>query len=517
MLFFYQRLVNAAKNLKCVNFTLQEEDSSCHNLEIHQSQILPQEHQSSNTSFANYNLQDALDASLEALAAISCRSNSPQNSDSNDVHNGFVSSQQLQQQPQQHLTTITTTTTYLVNNSSLESFSQSPYTALSSSSVIQSHSPPPGSIANQQDLINSNLDLFKQEFNQTQYVTVGSLSPPHANYMVKSEFDEFAQSQYNDSTSSSSTTTSTTPTPFPIETYSTLKCVSPSPPSPPTTSSAPATSFLRQALLASTTALAKMRTSMTCSVANIKTEQEMNFGSQGANNNSSQNGEFSSPAPAVHQDEPFANIEAPTDMDYLDIDTLVNNAVERHQAGLTNTHQQQQQSHQQMMDDTSLLSPSPMQTVPENECLGSNLMQMDQSVFQTSMMDTSKPLITVNNSPFTVSLPTEPLSRSQIAISQLNSGSSPSSLLGHHGGCHPSNTVAIVPQSTIIQLPSANMKVEVEVLDHIFRQENSLINGSLSHQRHASAPATSLTLQPGNSLPPRAPGKLGNAKNYRYI
>jgi hypothetical protein len=60
------------------------------------------------------------------------------------------------------------------------------------------------------------------------------------------------------------------------------------------------------------------------------------------------------------------------------------------------------------------------------------------------------------------------------------------------------------------------MKVEVEVLDHIFRQENSLINGTLSHQRHASAPTASMTLQPGSSLPPRGPGKLGNAKNYRY-
>ena len=145
-----------------------------------------------------------------------------------------------------------------------------------------------------------------------------------------------------------------------------------------------------------------------------------------------------------------------------------------------------------------------------------NLMQIDQNVFQSNMMDTSKSSVPVNSSPFTVSLPTEPLSRSQIAISQLNSATSPSSLLGHHGSCHPSNTVAIVPQSTIIQLPSANMKVEVEVLDHIFRQENCLINGTLLHQRHASAPAASLALHPGSSLPPRGPGKLGNAKNYRY-
>ena len=98
-----------------------------------------------------------------------------------------------------------------------------------------------------------------------------------------------------------------------------------------------------------------MRTSMTCTVANsTKAEQaDMAFG--GSSNNSQQNnnnsssqlmgGSFNPIVPGVHQDEPFANIEAPTDMDYLDIDTLVNNAVERHQAGLPN-HQQQQQHHQ---------------------------------------------------------------------------------------------------------------------------------------------------------------------------
>lgn len=31
----------------------------------------------------------------------------------------------------------------------------------------------------------------------------------------------------------------------------------------------------------------------------------------------------------IVQDEPFANIDAPTDMDFLDIDTLVNDAMER--------------------------------------------------------------------------------------------------------------------------------------------------------------------------------------------
>jgi hypothetical protein len=87
--------------------------------------------------------------------------------------------------------------------------------------------------------------------------------------------------------------------------------------------------------------------------------------------------------------------------------------------------------------------------------------------------------------------------RSQIDLSQLNP-SAQNSILG-------GNTVAIVPQSTIIQLPSANMKVEVEVLGHIFRQENALINGTSQHQRHQSAPN-------GNTY---QRSKFGGAKNAR--
>ena len=61
--------------------------------------------------------------------------------------------------------------------------------------------------------------------------------------------------------------------------------------------------------------------------------------------------------------------------------------------------------------------------------------------------------------PITVSLPTEPLSRSVIAET------SPTSLAPLL-----SNTVAIVPQSSVIQLPGTanNLKVEMEVLDPLF-------------------------------------------------
>jgi hypothetical protein len=61
----------------------------------------------------------------------------------------------------------------------------------------------------------------------------------------------------------------------------------------------------------------------------------------------------------VGQDEPFANIDAPTDMDYLDIDTLVNDAMER-QKHLPQRHLveqlQQRMDHQVTDVRLSLLS-----------------------------------------------------------------------------------------------------------------------------------------------------------------
>ena len=35
------------------------------------------------------------------------------------------------------------------------------------------------------------------------------------------------------------------------------------------------------------------------------------------------------------------------------------------------------------------------------------------------------------------------------------------------------DTVAIVPQSTVLHLPSSNIKVEMEVLDHLFKKTNN--------------------------------------------
>ena len=460
-------------------------NSSCHSSQLvdnsacqqQQQQQQQQLHQDTTSCVSYSNLQEALDASLEALASISCRSTSPPSStDPIDLHNEFMPVEQ-----QQQLTAVPAN--QYLSNTPLVSYDQSHYA--DTPAAIQSSESSPGSIS-PPDLIHSGLDLFKQEFSQNQFEPV----PVDSNeFISKQEFDEFAQSQFSDP----STTATSAPT-FQAETFTTMKTMTPPPPSPQP-SSAPSTSFLRQALLASTQAFSKMRTSLTSSLATIKPEQQQdllfNPGQSPGNSNGGQI--LQSFTSSATLDEPFANIEAPTDMEYLDIDTLVNNAVERHQAGLPNQQQQttveriqHQQQHVLVNDRTtsSLNSATPPLSVLPN---GDSLMQLDQVQFQ---MDSSKPLAT----PFNVSLPTEPLSRSQIDLSQLNSNSQ-GSLLGV-------NAVAIVPQSTIIQLPTANMKVEVEVLGHIFRQENG---PGTQHQRHQSAPN-------GNSIPR---SKLGGAKNVR--
>jgi len=117
-----------------------------------------------------------------------------------------------------------------------------------------------------------------------------------------------------------------------------------------------------------------------------------------------------------------------------------------------------------------------MATVPEHSIL--NTRTSTNGKVRKSELDekSRKNPLNVSSVPFSVSLPTEPLARSQVELS------SQTSLMG--------NTVAIVPQSTIIQLPNANLKVEVEVLGDVFQRQNALISGSTAHQRHQSAPST---------------------------
>ena len=143
-------------------------------------------------------------------------------------------------------------------------------------------------------------------------------------------------------------------------------------------------------------------------------------------------------------DEPFANIAAPSDTDYLDIDMLVNMAMEKHEQGDSSMPNGQQQ-----------LPPPPSYDVavanlrqPEGQLPAQSSPGVQQAACSNA---SSQAPFNANPTPMTISLPTEPLSRSQIANATANTSSS----------------VAIVPQSTVIQLPagSANLKVEMEVLD----------------------------------------------------
>ncbi len=166
------------------------------------------------------------------------------------------------------------------------------------------------------------------------------------------------------------------------------------------------TSFLRQALMSNTKGLRTLRNSIASSSApqpapqmsHAKSESDLVSMANSAN------------ASSHNHDEPFANIAAPTDVDYLDIDKLVNSAVEKH----TN-------------------SPPP----PADASIPPTTSSIDYD--RASSLDES----------LQIALPTRPLSRAAVAR-QVSTSSS----------------VAIVPQNTVLQLPNNNMKVQMEVLGH---------------------------------------------------
>jgi hypothetical protein len=165
------------------------------------------------------------------------------------------------------------------------------------------------------------------------------------------------------------------------------------------------TSFLRQALLATSQSFSRLRHSSTTTTPPVKLSGT--------------------------EELPFANIDtSSSEMDCLDIDMLVNNAVERHHGGVSTTS-----------------------TGSETRINSHNNNNNNNN----------------NKQPITVSLPTEPLSRSLIAKT------SPSSLL--------QNTVAIVPQTSVIQLPgSNNLKVEMEVLDPVFNGFSASFSAAIKRQ-----------------------------------
>ena len=156
------------------------------------------------------------------------------------------------------------------------------------------------------------------------------------------------------------------------------------------TSSNNAVSFLRQALLAtSSQSFSRLRHSSTGTLSTVKTSTTPNA----ITDIKSDHGALEPP-----EDAPFANIDT-AGMDCLDIDSLVKNHL-----------------------------------APEE-------------------------LVNNNNHKINVTLPTEPLSRSSLDITSAS--------------LKNTRTVAIVPQSSVIQLPGAanNLKVEMEVIDPLFNSQ----------------------------------------------
>ena len=202
-------------------------------------------------------------------------------------------------------------------------------------------------------------------------------------------------------------------------------------------------SFLRQALLAtSSRSFSRLRHSSTTSsstpnkmLSSLTSSPIMSPSSPSVNNvvhpNQQMEGQLIGPGPGV--DQPFANIDTSKDIDLdcLDIDMLV-----------------------QMEQAAAAASSS------QN---AANISSAGTTNNVSAVMMAKKHNNNHLKQPITVSLPTEPLSRSVIAET------SPTSLAPLL-----QNTVAIVPQSSVIQLPgSNNLKVEMEVLDQSLFVNNS--------------------------------------------
>ena len=215
------------------------------------------------------------------------------------------------------------------------------------------------------------------------------------------------------------------------------------------------TSFLRQALLASTKSLTKLRNSMTTVQTCVQQPTDVKIDQHDQQQEQEQQQQQQQQQPSTI-DEPFANIAAPLDIDYLDIDMLVNSAVEKHEGG------DQSVSTAAAASDSAMKTPlsPPPQPPPSYEA----------AVAQKCSVSPVAALLAQNPQPVTVSLPTEPLSRSQIAnVKSEGPSTAPPSLVSNP--LPPlSSSMAIVPQSTTLRLPSSNIKVEMEVLDHLFQK-----------------------------------------------
>ena len=186
------------------------------------------------------------------------------------------------------------------------------------------------------------------------------------------------------------------------------------------------------------------------------------------------------PPEQQQQDDSYSS-----DLDYLD--TIVNNALERHQqateaAAASMTMEEASRDLNTPPPAMNNLSVQDMDKSMTERNL--QLLNIPTTSSSTNLLALTQPpptsdLLSTSSNILNVSLPTEPLDRSLIS-SELAAGSIKT----------PANsTVAIVPQSTVIRLPTTNLEVEMEVLG-VFKggESEGGIHEGRNKKKVASAP-----------------------------
>ena len=273
---------------------------------------------------------------------------------------------------------------------------------------------------------------------------------------------------------------------------------------------------------------------------------------------------------SITTEDSFSQIDSSAELDYIELDSLVDDAVDQHRGNdIQEQHTNRQIGLQQMKDthldkrDDDLHTPPPpnnihnvtgkchiampllpMVPVPHEEAkklekltstkqlpISISLVLKDakhsNSYTYTSSAETK--LLTgpisqarsVPNPILNVPLPTEPVSKS-IIQSQLASSA--------QNGATKGNNVAIVPQSTVIRLPQSNIKVEMNILsDSVFKVPIEKIpKGTSSHRtrneeseshfplaNNISCPSTSVNTQDTKTKPKRSRLKSSHRQTKR--
>ena len=219
----------------------------------------------------------------------------------------------------------------------------------------------------------------------------------------------------------------------------------------------------------------------------------------------------------------FPQIASSPELDYIELDSLVDNAVDQHRGANTelsdlnimsnssgstredDLHTPPPPNNAQNPSDANqplAMPPLPTVPVPQSEAMKlENVRQLtlpslplplsmsssnpgsytnlSNSSEMTFSKGTTEQNMDTSNGIFNVPLPTEPVSKS-IIQSQLSSSSQNGTMKG--------NNVAIVPQSKVIRLPQSNIKVEMNVLSDVFkRPDQEHINASNKGQIFSSS------------------------------